>query len=60
MEITLKIEVNEVNAILDALGQLPTSTNVWPIAARIRAQAVEQMPKQQEEVGNAEQGSSTN
>lgn len=45
MEITLKVELNEVNVILDALGQLPTSTNVWPIAARIRAQAHEQLPK---------------
>lgn len=47
MEINLKLDVNEVNVILDALGQLPTSTNVWPVAARIRAQAIEQMPKEE-------------
>lgn len=48
MEVTLKLDINEVNVILDALGQLPTSTNVWPVAARIRAQAMEQLPKESE------------
>lgn len=47
MEITLKIELNEVNAVLDAIGQLPTSSNTWPIAAKIRAQAEVQLPKQE-------------
>ncbi len=46
MEITLKVELNEVNAILDAIGTLPTSTNIWPLAAKIRAQTKEQLPKQ--------------
>ncbi len=45
MEITLKLELNEVNAVLDAIGTLPTSTNSWPIAAKIRAQAKDQLPK---------------
>jgi hypothetical protein len=54
MEITLKIELNEVNAILDAIGTLPTSTNIWPLAAKIRAQTKEQLPKQEhEDVGQA-------
>jgi hypothetical protein len=44
MEITLQLELNEVNAVLDAIGQLPTSTNTWPIAAKIRAQAKAQLP----------------
>lgn len=44
MELTIKLDVNEVNAVLDSLGQLPTSTNVWPLAAKIRAQAQEQLP----------------
>ena len=45
MEINIKLELNEVNAVLDALGNLPTSTNVWPLAAKIRAQAEIQLPK---------------
>ncbi len=52
MEITLKVELNEVNAILDAIGTLPTSTNTWPIAAKIRAQTKEQLPKQEEGAGD--------
>ena len=53
MEITLKLELNEVNAVLDAIGTLPTSTNAWPIAAKIRAQAKEQLPHEEspQEVG---------
>ena len=45
MEITLKLELNEVNAVLDMMGAQPTSTNVWPLAAKIRAQAEVQLPK---------------
>lgn len=48
MEITLNLELNEVNALLDVMGQLPTSTNIWPLAAKIRAQAEVQLPKQEE------------
>ena len=44
MEISLQLELNEVNAVLDAIGNLPTSTNTWPIAAKIRAQAKAQLP----------------
>lgn len=54
MEITIKLELNEVNAVLDAIGALPTSTNTWPIAAKIRAQAEVQLPKQSEEPGEVQ------
>lgn len=47
MEITLKLELNEVNQVLDAIGTLPTSTNTWPTAAKIRAQAKEQLPHEE-------------
>lgn len=57
MEITLKLELNEVNAVLDAIGTLPTSTNSWPIAAKIRAQAKEQLPRNIE--GAGDEGSTT-
>jgi len=49
MELTIQLELNEVNAVLDAIGALPTSTNTWPIAAKIRAQAAAQLPQQQEQ-----------
>ena len=49
MEITLKLELNEVNGLLDVMGHLPTSTNIWPLAAKIRAQAEVQLPKQEHE-----------
>lgn len=46
MEITLKLDLQEVNALLNVMGQLPTSTNVWPLAAKVRAQAEQQIPKE--------------
>lgn len=48
MEITLKLTLDEVNATLNLLGQMPTSTNVWPLCAKIRQQAEEQLPKEPE------------
>ena len=57
MEITLKLELNEVNALLDIMGQLPTSSNVWPLAAKVRAQAELQLPKHTE--GAGDEGSTT-
>jgi hypothetical protein len=47
MDISIQLELNEVNAVLDVLGQMPTSTNIWPLAAKIRAQAEVQLPKQE-------------
>jgi len=43
LEIDFKLQLNEVNALLDTLGQLPTSTNIWPLAAKIRGQAEQQV-----------------
>lgn len=45
MEIAIKLQLDEVNGLLNVLGQLPTSTNIWPLAAKIRQQAEEQLPK---------------
>lgn len=55
MEISIQLELNEVNAVLDAIGQLPTSTNTWPIAAKIRAQAALQLPTQESEPAEAQE-----
>lgn len=59
MEIALKLDLQEVNALLNMLGQLPTSTNIWPLAAKIRAQAEMQLPKQEEGATDVGQGNST-
>lgn len=48
MEITLKLDLQEVNGLLNILGQLPTSTNIWPLAVKIGAQKDEQLPKQEQ------------
>ncbi len=36
---TLDLEPNEVQFILQVLGQLPTSSNVYPLLKKIEAQA---------------------
>jgi hypothetical protein len=46
MEITLKLSVEEVNGILQALGQLPTSSGAWPLVMKIKEQAEAQIPKE--------------
>jgi hypothetical protein len=50
MEITLKLDLTEVNGLLDTLGQLPTSTNIWPLAAKIRGQAALQIQAPREPI----------
>ena len=37
--INLTLTTEEVNAILQVLGQLPTSSGAWPLMAKIQAQA---------------------
>jgi hypothetical protein len=44
MEITLKLSVEEVNGILQTLGQLPTSSGAWPLVVKIKEQAEAQVP----------------
>lgn len=53
MEIALKLQLDEVNGLLNILGQLPTSTNIWPLAAKIRQQAEGQLPKEEVDVNEA-------
>ena len=56
MEITLKLTLDEVNATLNLLGQMPTSTNVWPLCAKIRSQTEVQLPKKEGEDGGEPRG----
>lgn len=37
--LTLTLTVNEVNAILQTLAQLPTGSGVWPLMVKIQTQA---------------------
>ena len=46
--IKLELEVNEVNSILQVLGELPTKTNAHPLLVKILQQAEAQMPKKEE------------
>jgi hypothetical protein len=42
----LDLTPEEVQAILQVLGQLPTSSGAWPLLAKIKAQADEQLKEQ--------------
>lgn len=46
MEIELKLTSEEVNAVLNVLGQLPTSSGAWPLLLKIKEQAESQMKKE--------------
>jgi hypothetical protein len=37
--IVLNLEIEEVNAILQTLGELPTKTGAWVLLAKIKEQA---------------------
>jgi len=49
MEVVLKLSVEEVNGILQTLGQLPTSSGAWPLVVKIKEQSEEQLPKEEEQ-----------
>jgi hypothetical protein len=44
MEIELKLTVDEINAVLQTLGNLPTSSGAWPLLMKIKQQAEAQVP----------------
>ena len=47
--IKLELSVEEVNAILGVLGDLPTKTGAWPLVMKIKEQAELQVPKPADE-----------
>ena len=49
MEIILKLTVEEVNFILQSMGELPSKTGVWPLIMKIKEQAEPQVPKPTEQ-----------
>ena len=44
MNITLTLTLDEVNAILQVLGELPTKTNAYPLLVKVQQQAQAQVP----------------
>lgn len=46
MHVNLNLAVEEVNAILHTLGNLPTSSGAWPLVVKIKEQAESQLPAQ--------------
>jgi len=44
--IELKLSIEEVNAILQVLGDLPTKSGAWPLIVKIKEQAEPQVPKE--------------
>lgn len=47
MEIELKLTVEEVNAVLQTLGNLPTSSGAFPLLMKIKQQAEGQLPQEE-------------
>ena len=43
MNVTLTLTVDEVNAILQTLGELPSKTGAWVLLTKIKQQAEEQV-----------------
>ena len=41
--ITLELEVDEVNSLLQVLGELPSKTNAWSLMMKIKEQAEPQV-----------------
>ena len=44
----LELEVNEVQFILNVLGEMPAKSGVWPLIVKIKEQAEAQLPKEEE------------
>jgi hypothetical protein len=47
MEINLTLSVDEINAVLQTLGNLPTSSGAFPLLMKIKEQAEGQLPQEQ-------------
>jgi hypothetical protein len=46
----LELDVNEINFILQTLGELPSKSGVWPLILKIKEQAEAQVSQVTEEV----------
>ena len=57
MNIQLNLEVEEVNKVLKALGDLPTKENVWTLIKKIKLQGEVQIKYAEETGALGENGS---
>ena len=46
--IKIELSIDEVNAILQVLGDLPSKTGAWPLIVKIKEQAEPQVPVPEE------------
>ena len=53
MQINLTIDLQEANAILAVLGDLPTKTGAYPLVVKIKEQVEAQVAKKENSDGNA-------
>ena len=51
MELNINLTVDEINAVLQTLGNLPTSSGAFPLLMKIKEQAEAQLPKETPEEG---------
>ena len=42
----LELDLKDINFVLQTLGQLPSSSGVWPLILKIKEQAEAQVPKE--------------
>ena len=47
MDINITLNVEEVNAVLQTLGNLPTSSGAFPLLMKIKQQAETQLPQEE-------------
>ena len=47
MEMNLKLTLDEINFVLNVLGDLPSKTGAWPLIVKIKEQAESQLPKEE-------------
>ena len=50
MELQLTLTIEEVNGILQVLGDLPTKSGAYPLVMKIKEQAEPQIPKEEPKV----------
>ncbi len=53
-QIIITLTVDEVNAILSTLGQLPTSSGAFPLLMKIKQQAESAVSSYNEEIAESE------
>lgn len=49
MELTLTVSIEETNALLKILGELPTNSGAYPLLVKIQTQAQAEVERQQNE-----------